>query len=407
MQDDLSKTWRARETARVELARLRISDDASVEPAVIRALGISARAIKVERVGVWFFDAARDHLASVLMLDHGEVINIPYSLRVLDIGRYEDALSDRRVLAAGDVRAHPLTLDLVESYFEPLGICAALDAPIYRNGQVVGVVCHEHRGKTRTWSETDAAFAVSMAEVVASLYASADLAAAEASLRERDAALHALERERALETVARGVAHDVNNMLSVISIAVSVLRRDPSVARIPWAAERIEAAAALCAQLLLYGGEIADASGRSEIDVELERIAPGLRSLAGEDRNLEVVFGASGKVVPLDPIELERIASNLIANARDATTENGRIVIATSHDRAAREVVLSVTDDGRGLDPALASRVFEPYFSTKGDRGRGLGLATVHGLVRAVLGSVAVESVPGEGAVFTVRLPTL
>lgn len=409
--DNLSTTWRARETARVELARLRVAEDASVEPAVLKALGISARAIGVERVGVWFFDAARENLASTLMLDHGELIRIPYVIRVADFGRYEQALRERRVVAADDVQKHALTADIVEHYFAPLDIRAALDAPIYRDGRVVGVVCHEHRGGPRAWTETDAAFAVSMAEVVASLFASAELASAESSLREHEAALHALERENALENVARGVAHDVNNMLAVVSMAVGVLRRHAGESeRVIWAADRIEvateSASALCAQLL-YGGEGTRASGRADIDTTLDRLSPLLRSVAGEDRTLETHFGAPGLGVPLDPIELERIASNLVANARDATHPGGHIALRTEYDRATNDIVLSVTDDGRGLDPALANRVFEPYFSTKGTRGRGLGLATVQGLVRAALGSVSVHSEPGQGATFVVRLPTV
>jgi CheY-like chemotaxis protein len=112
--------------------------------------------------------------------------------------------------------------------------------------------------------------------------------------------------------------------------------------------------------------------------------------------------------VRIDPMHLGQVLVNLAVNARDAMPAGGtfRIEVAEQVDEAGRWVELTCTDSGTGMDAETVRRAFDPFFTTK-DRGRGtgLGLATCHGIVCQAGGSIAVESFPGRGATFRVRLP--
>src|SRR5262249_11423317 len=106
--------------------------------------------------------------------------------------------------------------------------------------------------------------------------------------------------------------------------------------------------------------------------------------------------------------QIEQVLMNLAVNARDAMPEGGRIRIALSNVDVdgRRWVQLTVSDTGTGMDAETASHIFEPFFTTKGEgQGTGLGLATVYGIVQQSEGTVEVESAPGRGTTFRVRLP--
>jgi signal transduction histidine kinase len=144
----------------------------------------------------------------------------------------------------------------------------------------------------------------------------------------------------------------------------------------------------------------------SEVDLRdvVERMDSLLRRLIGEDIRLETVFGSEPVVVRADATQLEQVVMNLAVNARDAMPSGGLLTIAVLSDGT--EAVLSVIDDGAGMPAETRARIFEPFFTTKGvGEGSGLGLATVDGIVGQSGGSIQVDSAPGEGTVFTVRLP--
>jgi CheY-like chemotaxis protein len=144
-----------------------------------------------------------------------------------------------------------------------------------------------------------------------------------------------------------------------------------------------------------------------------------LRPMLRDDVSLETALARGLRHVRADPGQIEQVLVNLAANARDAMPRGGRLVIETANvdvDAAfAREhlglspgphVLLSVTDDGLGMDEAIRARIFEPFFTTKEPgQGTGLGLSTVLGIVEQSGGTVWVESLPGRGATFRVYLP--
>jgi signal transduction histidine kinase len=144
-----------------------------------------------------------------------------------------------------------------------------------------------------------------------------------------------------------------------------------------------------------------------------------LRRVLGEQISLEYGSGGRPLWIEADAGMMEQVVMNLCVNARDAMPKGGRLTISTTQveleedyartnpeARAGRFVGLSVSDTGCGMDDATLKRIFEPFFTTKDvGKGTGLGLATVHGIVKQHQGWIEVETTPGRGSTFRVLLP--
>jgi two-component system cell cycle sensor histidine kinase/response regulator CckA len=232
---------------------------------------------------------------------------------------------------------------------------------------------------------------------------------AERAREESDARLRQAQRLESLGTLAAGVAHDFNNLLGTISLIASMLGlREPDRARAEDLRRIIattESAARLTRSLLAFGRQGPLRAVRFDAGEVAANVIELIRRTF--DRNVEIVFvrdGASSIVG--DPTAIEQMLMNLAFNARDAMPEGGRLSV-----RFAREgdrVVIEVGDTGAGVPRELRGRIFEPYFTTKGDReltGRGLGLATVYGIVEAHAGTIEVRDASPHGAVFRVTIP--
>lgn len=394
----------------MELARLQRAESGSLARLMDRALEICSRALRVGRVGVWMLDSAIPGLRCVHLYDTGEPGAAPgETLDEHDLGAYAASLAAQNYIASRDVRADPQTADLAARYFAAHGIVSTLDVPLYRDGAVIGVLCHEHRGDVRDWTPPEAAFAQCVSEIVSHALTTEDLVGALESVREMERARLEALRVESLARVARGIAHDLGNTLQSIVLQTEGLRA------VADDAERVREAAARILDLGRHAKAILKgirdyAEGDSEspspvtVDVALERAHGTLRALAGEDRAVPLSLGAPGERAMVSPTGLERALANLVVNAREATRPGGVIAIASRVE--GDDVCVEVADDGCGMDEATRARAFEPFFSTHGDSAqRGFGLSIVDAVVRAAGGRVDVESEPGRGARFTLRLP--
>ncbi len=236
-----------------------------------------------------------------------------------------------------------------------------------------------------------------------------------------------LEQIEKLESVGRlagGVAHDFNNMLGVIlgHTNLAMLQTDQShpvyghFSKIQQAAQR---SAALTQQLLAFARRQAITPQVANINSMITNTLDMLRPLIGQ--NIEMIWspGAEPQSVMFDHSQFEQLLVNLCVNARDAITGKGRIGIVTQRLTLGEDyyasngflvpgdyVVLTISDNGCGMDKKILSKIFEPFYTTKGvGRGTGLGLATVYGIVKQNNGFINVFSEPGQGTTFKIYLP--
>ncbi|MFQ5876562.1 MAG: ATP-binding protein [Acidobacteriota bacterium] len=232
------------------------------------------------------------------------------------------------------------------------------------------------------------------------------------------------QRMEALGRLAGSVAHDFNNILTVIMGHSLLLRRRlPRAGKLRRHVDEIrragERSAALTHQLLTFTRRQALEPRVLNLNDIVNDVLPMLRRVIGEDIDFDSRLEPALGHVRTDPGQLEQIIMNLVVNARDAMPDGGRLTLETSNvelDRAyaTRRIVvrpgpyvmLAVADSGQGMSAEVQARVFEPFFTTKEiGRGTGLGLSTVYGIVKQSGGYIWVYSEPGYGTTFKIYLP--
>jgi len=232
-----------------------------------------------------------------------------------------------------------------------------------------------------------------------------------------------VQRVDAIGRLAGGVAHDLNNLLTPVLLYSEMLLEDfgpeddrrRSVEQVLNAGLR---ARDLVRQLLAFGRKQNLEYKLLHINDVLSGFKKLLRRTIREDVQIDILLGPIDKVIKADLGQIEQIIMNLCINAQDAMPEGGRLVLETDcvvlDDQYAADhpgaepgeyIVLAVSDTGIGMDKETQQHVFEPFFSTKGKSGTGLGLATVYGIVKQHGGNIWLYSEPGEGTTFKVYLP--
>jgi len=235
--------------------------------------------------------------------------------------------------------------------------------------------------------------------------------------------LRQTQKMEAIGTLAGGVAHDFNNLLSVIvgSCEVGLRATNGSDQRLRFGAILAATARAnsLTRQLLTFSRKDSSELETLALNQVVEHSCNMLERLLGDEVLIERQFAPGIGHVRMNRSQLEQVLLNLSINARDAMPSGGTLRLRTwqlsvepgvtdaaLHLPAGRYACLGVTDTGAGMDEATRQRVFEPFFTTKElGRGTGLGLATVHGIVRSADGYINVSSALGQGSTFEVFLP--
>jgi PAS domain S-box-containing protein len=246
----------------------------------------------------------------------------------------------------------------------------------------------------------------------------------EEALRRAEEQFRQAQKMEAIGRLAGGVAHDFNNVLTVIigfgeQLLMTMSKDHPERPAIEEIVKSGTRGADLTRQLLAFSRRqvlqprLLDING---IVTDMEKM---LNRLLGRQFPLTANLASDLPPVKADPCQIEQVLMNLVVNGRDAMPKGGTVFIET----AAREVVdpcghahaevapgkyvtLSVRDTGCGMDEATKARIFEPFFTTKEKgKGTGLGLATVYGIVKQSGGGIVVESQPGQGSTFTIYLP--
>ena len=238
------------------------------------------------------------------------------------------------------------------------------------------------------------------------------------------AQFHQAQKMEAVGILAGGVAHDFNNMLSVILgyTELSLSKMDPNqplyadLKEIHKAAER---STDITRQLLAFARKQTINPVVLDLNQNVESMLKMLRRLIGEDINLVWLSKTGQCLVDMDPTQIDQILANLCVNSRDAIAGVGKMTIETGSEVIDESycadhygfiegdyILLTVSDDGCGMDKKTVDQIFEPFFTSKGlGHGTGLGLSTVYGIVKQNNGFINVYSEPGKGTTFRVYLP--
>jgi PAS domain S-box-containing protein len=249
---------------------------------------------------------------------------------------------------------------------------------------------------------------------------------AEEAQRHLETQLQQAQKLESLGILAGGIAHDFNNLLAVIlssetlasSDAQAGSRQAKQLARIRSAAKHAEA---LTQQMLTYSGRASVSLKSLDLSELVEEMRELLEASTSKKCQMEISLEPDGTMVEGDSTQLRQVIMNLVTNASDSLQNRpGRVVVRTGRTSVDAEdlagsvghadvsagdyVYLQVADTGVGMKEEVSGRIFEPYFSTKLS-GRGLGLATVLGIVRGHRGAIKLVTEPGHGTTFRVLLP--
>ena len=374
----------------------------------------------VKRVSIWTYEVNQD-VQSIHLVNLWDYLEQKHYrdevLTSADFPGYFKALDLQRVLIYDDVYKDADVEEFTKDYFPSNNIVSMMDAPFYRSGKLAGVICLEQVDTIRHWLLEDQSFIISIADILTIIYESKRLHSVEESLRHS-------EKLEALGKLTGGIAHDFNNMLGVImgysELLVNALDDNPKLLKF---ANQIQTASKRGAKLT---SNLLSFSRRKQmheeevylpefLDEQLELIQKSLTV----GINIKYDFNEDIWPVWLDKSDLEHALLNMCINAMHAMSEVRKpeliVTLTNSHtddltelDSVLREgeyVQLEFIDNGTGIRDEILPKIFEPFYSTKGDEGTGLGLAQVYSFLSRCQGTVTVDTELNKGTCFRLYFP--
>jgi len=225
--------------------------------------------------------------------------------------------------------------------------------------------------------------------------------------------LYRVQRMEVVGKLASGMAHEINNQLTVIQAYLDLYAKDDSFSFIrSKISQAVEKTSRLNRQLMLYSRHKESTKDLHDLNKNLKDLQKMLKQMIGEDVTIHYHLAEDLWLINADAANIEQVIINLILNARDAMPHGGIIGVMTKNliidqaDHAKKVICLSVSDTGTGMDDKVKSHIFEPFFTTKGlGKGTGLGLTVVDNIVKSHGGWIDVESTPGRGTTFNIYFP--
>lgn len=405
---------RPTELARLELAKF--AQDAPLDQVFARACELSAHALNIERVGVWLFIDNDTVLRCANLYERSKGVHSAGTLlHVADFPTYFQSLVIRKAVPTEVVATASWAQELA-GYLTPLGISSMLDAGVFVDGKLTGVVCHEHVGPPREWTTEARDFAGSVADLIALRIQAAEVRELRSAFLTQQACMATQEKATALAQLAAGVAHDFRNLLAIILGQGQLLERRKDVpdgvreqARV--IVEATERGTLLVQELMAFARPTDRPPAVIDLGEAVRGFLPVLRSAVGGKQDLRYSQPTPVGLVLIDKSQFTRLLLNLVVNASEATPTGGTIDVTlrpvnlTGHSAFSGPfVLLEVRDTGAGMDEPTRRRVFEPYFTTK-PTGSGLGMAVVRQVIDHAGGLAQVESAPGQGTCVRVFFP--
>ncbi len=293
-------------------------------------------------------------------------------------------------------------------------IQSMLILPLEIADKLAGIILLLNNRETSGWEEED----------YTSLRVFSEIIGRSLTRRDLEKQLQLSQKLEAVGRLAGGIAHDFNNILTAIMghshLALNSLPSDhPASKDIADISDASERAAALTNQLLAFSRRQILNPEILNLNALIKDMEKMIRRLIGEDIEITTVCDPGLGNVEADRVQIEQVIMNLAVNARDAMPKGGKLTIETKnviHDgeyvkkhhgtSRGRHIMLAVSDTGSGIDKKTQPHIFEPFFTTKDvNKGTGLGLATVYGIVKQSHGKIYVYSEPEKGTSFKIYLP--
>jgi PAS domain S-box-containing protein len=344
----------------------------------------------------------------------------PFVGAIIPIGEppgMQAILADRVPVIVNDAQDHP-RLAPVGDLLRRAEATSLLLVPLIVEGEMLGGLAFGG-AESRSFSKEEMELAQRVAEQVSGLLARVRLEMDHQQLEEQ---FRQAQKMEALGQMARGVAHDFNSLLTVIGTTLDLMERqfhpvDPIHEQIGYIREAGEQAAELTRQLLTFSRRGAAKTRVMDLNQAIEQLAPMLRRILGQELELAMDLAPDLWPVKIDPAQVDQVLVNLVMNAGAATAPGGTVSVETANvyldaayvanrleGRLGEHILLAVHDTGEGMDEEVQRHLFEPFFTTR-ERGTGLGLSTVYGIVKHHGGHIQVDSEVGKGTSFYIYLP--
>jgi two-component system cell cycle sensor histidine kinase/response regulator CckA len=411
----------AYQDALLRLSRLSVRGGRTAEDVMREAGDLVSSTLQLARIGIWFLIDEGRAIRCAFLYQRGRLEAYEGTiLHAADFPAYFQAIAESRSVAVFDSVGDGLADEFREAYLQPLGITSMLDVPIYRGGRVAGIICHEHVGPPRRWTDLEREFATSVGDITGRLWEESSRVRAQQAFNGYEARLADIQRMSALGRMAAGVAHDFNNVLTGVFGYTDLIRAAAAdgsdiLAHADALSDIAQTGRRLTNALLAYGLGNGNHPRVTALGDVIERSRSVVKIALGKRRKLNFCVAPNVGRVFVDPVQVERILVNLAVNAADACAQDGVVTISLNEvppPQAAdgsrhRYVLLEVRDTGQGMSPEVRARVLEPFFTTKGDKGTGLGLAIVNQVATNAGGFVDIESELGHGTAVRVYLPKI
>jgi len=393
-----------------------------VDEALQAALGVLGSFTQVDRVYIFRFSAdgmAMDNTHEWCAEGIEPQIDNLQGLTLESMPWLSARLRHREIVNAADIFELPDEAATEKEVLAAQDIQSVLLIPLIDESSVVGFIGFDSVRRAKSWPEED----IVLLRIAGEIFVRAiQRALAERDKRQLEAQLVQARSMESLARLAGGVAHDFNNLLAIILNYAKILERELSepdhrtmVRELFATAKR---AADLTRQLLLMGRRDVVTPVVLNLNEVIQSLDHLLHQMVGERIELQCVLARDLAPTKVGIPQIEQVIVNLAINARDAMPQGGVLTIATSNEtidqayalryidvNQGEYVRLQVSDTGVGMTPEVASRAFEPFFSTKGDAGTGLGLSTVHGIVKQAGGHIELNSQLGRGTTMDIYLP--
>lgn len=385
-----------------------------MEESLKKIAAADAQALEVERVSIWCFNDDRLGIDCYTLYKLSEdIFEKGVHLEAKDYPLYFQALEESRTINANDAHRDPRTKEFSESYLKPLGISSMMDVPIRLGGQIIGIVCHEHVGHKKIWSQEEQDFAASIADMISLACVSQKRREAEEALKKTTQDL--IRSNKELEQFAYVTSHDLQEPLhKIIAFGdrIQTLKEEDS--RREEFLKRMQRAAGQMRQLindLLQFARITTRKRPFET-LELEKVVREVLSdldFRLTETKAKVEVGSLPQVHG-DPLQIRQLFQNLLSNALKFTLpgQAPRVqILAKQTPEGTMEI--QIRDEGIGFNEEFLKKIFQPFqrLNPREDyEGSGMGLALCQKIVQRHGGELKAQSEEGKGATFIIRLPS-